>query len=569
MGTYSTSTSTDAAGAKITVTIENKDTGHSWFKFYLGNSNGGQISVVWTQNTSYTFSSLSYATQYTIAVRGSTEKEDETTANSSAYTYGSTTTTMRTVKTPANPSLPTYTVTIWRCYEDTPDESPSLYSTYNISVQTLTGVESGTVVTPASYANESGYGISFTYYEYSFASTGSMGGAAVSSVTITGNTTIYLHYTRKFFTLSFQANPSSSGGIHASATGSVKYGRSITATATPVRGQKFVRWDAWYTDSWQEENVSASEKLSVTMPGRDVTYIAVFADAQAYTLTLTADENTSINTVQAGGVSLLSAVYQNGSQKFTVYEGETVLLACASSPGSDFWGWCLKPDGSSVMCSEISYTFEMGTANMILYAVSRRQIKVSAAPYSGCDAMFDSLAPASGTVAYGTLVEWSAATKDDYVFVGWYTSANGTTAISNNAVYALTVTEDTTLYAKARSKRTYFSWAYDVAQSSYPADNPISQGALISTYLKATKWTLLQQNINLVEGLKGKAKTSFTPVIAGETELTADLYNQVLFAICNLNSNYSYNELKVTAKTSKVTAESFNVLQRAINSVSV
>ena len=403
--------------------------------------------------------------------------------------------------------------------------------------------------------------------------------SAESSYTVGGTTgmpvediIVYLVAEEAKCVFSHRANNAAYGTTSSlTASGDQKPGTKVAITATANRGYRFSHWELW--DSSNDTSptyLSDSENYAGFLPSGTAIYVAVFVPRTRYTLTLTADAYTTINTVSADDTDLLGSNFAGSTQTFSVYDDETVLVNCSTtSLGYSFFGWCDSATSTSPIETSTSYEFVVAKS-LALYAVSKKQITVKTGIHKDSTAsMFSSLSPSADgdVVAHGSEVTWSATVASNHEFIGWFAEQDGETALSTSTSYAKIVKEDTTLYVKAKSIRTYFTWASDDLQASKPADNPISKGAPIASYLKAKRWSNLQQNVNLVRTLKGHGSASFTGVNAG-TELTAALYNEVLKAICDMSSAYVYDDLEVTAKKTKITAESFNVLQRMLNGIS-
>lgn len=95
----------------------------------------------------------------------------------------------------------------------------------------------------------------------------------------------------------------------------------------------------------------------------------------------------------------------------------------------------------------------------------------------------------------------------------------------------------------------------------------LSRGSAVSTYITATKWKALQDNVNAVRAYKGLSTYSFTTVSSGMT-IKATYYNQLVYAINAMLSTSSTYYLYTVSAGDTITASLMNKLQNAINSVS-
>lgn len=95
----------------------------------------------------------------------------------------------------------------------------------------------------------------------------------------------------------------------------------------------------------------------------------------------------------------------------------------------------------------------------------------------------------------------------------------------------------------------------------------LTKGSAVSTYITASKWKALQNNVNAVRAYKGLSSYSFTTVSSGMT-IKATYYNQLVYAINAMLSTSSTYYLYTVSAGDTITASLMNKLQNAINSVS-
>ncbi len=94
----------------------------------------------------------------------------------------------------------------------------------------------------------------------------------------------------------------------------------------------------------------------------------------------------------------------------------------------------------------------------------------------------------------------------------------------------------------------------------------LTKGSAVSSYITATKWKALQDNVNAVRAYKGLSTYSFTTVSSGTT-IKASYYNQIANAINAMLSTSSSYYIATVSAGDTITASIMNKLQNAVNSI--
>ena len=238
-----------------------------------------------------------------------------------------------------------------------------------------------------------------------------------------GNSTITAGWNINNYTLTRTAEI---GGSVSGSSGSIAYGTSCTVTATASNGYSFAGWYEGTT------RVSTNASYTFTMPANNRTLVAKFS-VRKYTLTRTAETGGSVS----------------GSSGSIAY-GTSCTVTATASNGYRFAGWY---EGTTRVSTNASYTFTMPANNRTLVAkfnVIQYTISYNANGGSG--------APASQIKNHGTAITLSTTipTRTDYIFLGWSTSSNATSAIYKaGATYSAEGNQ--TLYAIWKSSVITFS----------------------------------------------------------------------------------------------------------------
>ena len=238
-----------------------------------------------------------------------------------------------------------------------------------------------------------------------------------------GNSTIIAGWNVNNYTLTRIAE---TGGSVSGSSGNIAYGTSCTVTATASNGYSFAGWYEGTT------RVSTNASYTFTMPANNRTLVAKFS-VRKYTLTRTAETGGSVS----------------GSSGSIAY-GTSCTVTATASNGYRFAGWY---EGTTRVSTNASYTFTMPANNRTLVAkfnVIQYTISYNANGGSG--------APASQIKNHGTAITLSTTipTRTDYIFLGWSTSSNATSA-TYKAGATYSAEGNQTLYAIWKSSVITFS----------------------------------------------------------------------------------------------------------------
>ncbi|HPS01650.1 MAG TPA: sugar-binding protein, partial [Candidatus Sumerlaeota bacterium] len=217
------------------------------------------------------------------------------------------------------------------------------------------------------------------------------------------------------------ANPTSGDGTY-------EFGTTVTLTAAPAAGYRFVNWTG---------DVTGTEaSILVTMNGaRTVT--ANFEQIPTHTVTVTATPS------EGGTVSRTPS-------KDAYAEGEKVTLTATPATNWVFRGWM---DGATTVSTNASFEYTVGTANVTLTAKFSAvepglyTLTLVADPANAAESLAKS--PDQTTYASGDVVTLTATPKAEYTFAGWF---DGETPVTSP--YTMPASNKT-LTAKFTPKATY------------------------------------------------------------------------------------------------------------------
>nr|WP_280635864.1 InlB B-repeat-containing protein [Bifidobacterium ruminantium] len=224
--------------------------------------------------------------------------------------------------------------------------------------------------------------------------------------TVTGDVTLYAHWSVNSYTLAFDGNSGKASESSRTVQYGSQYGTLPTATRT---GHTF---QGWYTAKSGGTKVSPS----TTMGAANTTLYAHWS-VNAYTLAF--DGN-------SGKASESSRKVQYGSQYGT--------LPTATRTGYAFQGWYTARSGGS----QVSSSTTMEAANTTVYAHWTVNTYTVSFDSNGGSAV------ASQSVRYGSKATQPAnPTRAGHTFQGWYTARSG----GSKYDFGTAVTGDVTLYA--------------------------------------------------------------------------------------------------------------------------
>ena len=223
--------------------------------------------------------------------------------------------------------------------------------------------------------------------------------------TVTGDVTLYAHWSVNSYTLAFDGN----GGKASESSRTVQYGSQYSLPTATRAGHTF---QGWYTAKSGGTKVSPS----TTMGAANTTLYAHWS-VNAYTLAF--DGN-------GGKASESSRKVQYGNQYGT--------LPTATRTGYAFQGWYTARSGGS----QVSSSTTMEAANTTVYAHWTVNTYTVSFDSNGGSAV------ASQSVRYGSKATQPAnPTRAGHTFQGWYTSRDG----GSKYDFGTAVTGDVTLHA--------------------------------------------------------------------------------------------------------------------------
>ncbi len=157
----------------------------------------------------------------------------------------------------------------------------------------------------------------------------------------------------RYYKVAVTADPASGGSVSASPN-NARAGQSVTLSASPYSGYKFVEW----RDS-NDRQVSTSQSTRITMGESDASYKAIFRYAptnpsEPSQPTETAQVTLSVNPANGGSVS--------GAGRYNV--GSTVRISASTRSGYIFTGWTRNGEliGTS---SSMSYQVTADNNNLV------------------------------------------------------------------------------------------------------------------------------------------------------------------------------------------------------------
>ncbi len=299
--------------------------------------------------------------------------------------------------------------------------SVTLYAIWNPGKYTITfeanggncSVESITVTYDSTYGELP----TPTRTGYSFNNwwTAASGGTRItnsSKVTITGNTTLYAHWSAASYLVTFDAR----GGVCDTDSKIVRFDDKYGELPIPSRpGYGF---EGWYTEISGGSQVSADTVVKTTSEQ------TLYAHWSVGKYTITFEPNGGTCDIQSKSVE---------------YNGTYGGLPTPTRPGYDFDGWYTAQNGGNKILSDSNVEI---TSDQTLYAHWKAEsYNLKFEPTGGECPETSRVVTYNGT--YGKLPE---AVRPGYSFAGWYTEKDGGDIVTADAV--VTITGDQTLYAR-------------------------------------------------------------------------------------------------------------------------
>lgn len=230
------------------------------------------------------------------------------------------------------------------------------------------------------------------------------------------NPTLYIVYPNHIITLKAGEGISA---VSPAATNSVTNGSALTINATVKSGYE---WKNWTDSSGQQ---FTTNKQHTFTPTKSATYTA--NAAKLYTISFNSQGGSSVNSK-------------------TVAVGKAYgTLTTPIRSGYTFKGWYTAASGGTLITSSTIFN---GTSNITLYAQwTANTYTVTLNPNGG------TVSPTSISITYdNTYGILPIPTRNNYEFLGWYTSVSGGTQITPSTKY--TTASNTTIYAQWQSNGT-------------------------------------------------------------------------------------------------------------------
>ena len=377
-----------------------------------------------------------------------------------------------TINAVKNGSTVTYTVSGFRANTVltlAPAAANTSKVTVNLGGGTLTGVTDGAEYTGAyketkSFGKPEKTGYTFNQWVLGGANNGTLADAASASATYTfGKTanaadTLTATYTPNTYTVTYYKND----GTSAAETQTVTFDAVWTAlpnTTFTREGYEFAGWFVGPNDA----DAAFTFPATYTTAGNT----NIYAHWTAHTSKLVVNPN-------GGKVTVDNNEYNNASYEATKAYGQTSTVGTPSKTGYTFNGWDHTGDGNGTLASGV-YTFGTSNGTTDTYTANWTPKTYTVTfngnggtpPTTEKTATYDAKWPDAVTV-----------TRTGYTFTGWYTAAEGGTAIDFNANY---VTDgDTTVYAH---------WTINRSTVTFdPTDGTISLGG--NTYSHTTPYSV-------------------------------------------------------------------------------
>ena len=247
--------------------------------------------------------------------------------------------------------------------------------------------------------------------------------ASVKNLATSGTVTLYAKWSVGGYTIAYNAN----GGTGTMTNQSPKYDQTVnlTANAFTRTGYTFAGWNTKADGS----GTSYADKASVKN-------LAASGTVTLYAKWIAVNYNVAFNT--NGGTGSMS----NQNMKYD--QAANLTANTFTRTGYTFAGWNTKADGSGT-----SYADKASVKNLAASGTITLYAKWTANKYTvkfdGNGA--DELSKTSMEVTYNsTYGELPQPKRDGYNFIGWYTKAEGGTAITPDAKVTITGTQ--TLYAQ-------------------------------------------------------------------------------------------------------------------------
>lgn len=250
---------------------------------------------------------------------------------------------------------------------------------------------------------------------------------AATTVNLTGNQTLYAHWTKipvTTYTVTFDPN----GGSVSPSSKTLTMGTALTNMPTPIRSDYIFR--GWAMDKIDPDgngvNVTTIIADGVWTFDKDTTLYAFWEKTVSPTYTVTFDPN-------GGSVSQNSKTVTYGSNYGT--------LPTPSRNGYTFDGWYTSADGGSMVTSNVTVRMTYDQTLYAHWSENKQTYTLYFDPDGG------NVDISSKEVTYGEYYgELPTPYREGYKFEGWRTGRNGTGSLRVSGKY-VTTKSDETVYA--------------------------------------------------------------------------------------------------------------------------
>jgi uncharacterized repeat protein (TIGR02543 family) len=278
------------------------------------------------------------------------------------------------------------------------------------SLTTLVSPSAGGSISPASGTFDDGTSVTLTAtpapgFRFDHWSGDANGNSASVSVTMNSNKNVTANFI-KLYTLAVQVTPAAGGAVSPS-SGTFDDGASVTLTATPAAGYRFVRWGGDATGTTASVTITMNGNKNIT-----ATFIKL------YTLT------TLVTPAGGGQVAPASGSFDDGA---------SVTLTATPATGYRFDHWSGDATGTSATVAITMSSDRSVTATFI----KTYQLTIVVAPAGS-----GTVSPASGTFDSGASVSLTATASAGFHFDHWSGDAIGT-----SATVSVTMNSDKTVTA--------------------------------------------------------------------------------------------------------------------------
>ncbi len=223
-------------------------------------------------------------------------------------------------------------------------------------------------------------------------------------------------------------------------------GNTVKFIATPNEGYQFV---GWYIDG--SKTPVSTELIYSFIANKDVAYVAKFEKLYAISVHSTANGSVAFKDAQDNLLELLI--------------GSEVTVIATPDESTDFIGWYIG-DSNEPVSTEAIYTFTVAE-NVTLVAKFNKWPLVSISSGGNGTVSFENSSELSQYIQIGEDVTVVAIPNEKCEFIGWFIG-DSETAISTDATYTFTVSENVALVAKFEKIRTYLN-GYEYVDLGLPS----------------------------------------------------------------------------------------------------